>query len=193
MLCKHRIELHESARNLSGPLITRETLADFTQAKDVINRANTQSKELLHQAEIKHKELLEQAALEMWKRADAQLRRWESDRLAMCQSLEHYATSVANEAIRSLLEETPAPKRLAALIKQLLTDHVHAVKATLFCHPLELDEIEHYLSRNTPALWKLQPDDMITLQTLVLKTDEGDFVISWRSMLEAFFTKHETS
>ncbi|WP_338476429.1 type III secretion system stator protein SctL [Pseudomonas khavaziana] len=192
VLCKHRIELHKSAPGVAQTLIPRETLSDFTQAQDLVNRANTRSKELLHQAKMKSEALLEQAALEVWKRADAQLGRWERDRLVMCQSIEHYATSVTNEVLRSLLEETPHPKRLAALIKQLLVSQVHEVKATLFCHPFEIDEIEQYLSKSTSTVWKLQPDEMITLQTLVLKTDEGDFVISWNSMLDNFFNRTKT-
>lgn len=187
MLCRQKIELHNGAPGLPHTLIPRETLADWAQANQLLSRANAQADELLRQAEEQCEALLEKAALEFWQRADVQLKRWERERQAMCDSLEQHATSIANQAIRSLLDDTVAPKRLAALLQQLLTSQVPKIDAMLLCHPHEIEDARQYLTHHGATFWTLHADDTLSPQTLVLKTDEGDFRISWNAMLEAFF------
>lgn len=186
MLCRHIIELREGASGARGSLIPREELAYWEQANRLLSRANAQADALISQAEKKCEALLEQASLEIWQRADAQFKQWALDRQAMCDNLEHYATAITNQAICCLLDETVAPQRLAALLKQLLESQVQEVSATLLCHPHDLEEIRQGLVRHKSRSWKLNADDTIHPQTLVLKTDEGDFRISWDAILKAF-------
>ncbi|MEB2645709.1 HrpE/YscL family type III secretion apparatus protein [Pseudomonas canadensis] len=110
----------------------------------------------------------------------------QNEQKALSDNLERYITGVVNQAIRHLLDETPQPQRLAALLKQLLASQVPGVNALLLCHPREIEALKHCLSRHDAARWRLQPDDTISTQTLVLKTDEGDFHINWASMLAPF-------
>ena len=189
MLCRHTIELREGASGARGSLIRREEFANWEQASQLLNRANAQADELISRAEKKCETLLEQASLEIWQRADAQFKQWELDRQAMCDNLEHYATAITNQAIRCLLDETAAPQRLAALLKQLLESQVQEVSATLLCHPHDIEEIRECLTRHKSRFWKLNADDTIPPQTLVLKTDEGDFRISWDAMIDTFFNQ----
>ncbi|WP_330212952.1 type III secretion system stator protein SctL [Pseudomonas sp. Z18(2022)] len=189
MLCQYTIELLKDKPGLPRSLIPREELATWEQASQLISRANAQADELIAQTEKKCEALLEKASLEVWQRADAQFKRWERDRQAMCDSLEQYATSITNQAIRSLLDATVAPQRLAALLKQLLANQVQEIDASLLCHPHDLEEIKQCLANRKATIWKLHADETIPPQTLVLKTDEGDFRISWHSMLELFFNQ----
>jgi type III secretion protein L len=187
MLCRYTIELLKDASGLSRCLIPREELANWEHANQLISHAKAQADELINQAESQCEVLLEKAYLDVWQRAGAQFKRWERDRQAMCDNLEKYATSVTNQAISRLLDETIAPQRLAALLKQLLADQIQEVDAALLCHPQDLEEIKQCLAHHKATFWKLHPDETIPTQTLVLKTDEGDFRISWHSMLETFF------
>ncbi|MBK3434927.1 MULTISPECIES: type III secretion system stator protein SctL [unclassified Pseudomonas] len=187
MLCRHTIELRNDASGARGSLIKREELAHWEHANHLLSHAKAQADELISMAEKKCEAMLEQASLEIWQRADAQLKQWERDRQTMRDNLEHYATSITNQAIRCLLGETTAPQRLAALLKHLLESQVQEVSATLLCHPLDLEEIRQSLTRHKSNAWKLSADDTVHLQTLVLKTDEGDFRISWNAMLDTFF------
>ncbi|WP_347170277.1 type III secretion system stator protein SctL [Pseudomonas salmasensis] len=187
MLCRHTIELRSDASGARASLIRREELAHWEHATHLLSGAKAQADELISMAEKKCEAMLEQASLDIWQRADAQLQQWERDRQAMCDNLERYATAITNQAIRCLLDETPAPQRLAALLKHLLESQVQEVSATLFCHPLDLEEIRQGLARHKSRTWKLSADDTVHLQTLVLKTDEGDFRISWDAMLDTFF------
>ncbi|QLG91344.1 type III secretion system stator protein SctL [Pseudomonas yamanorum] len=187
MLYRYTIELPKDAPGGRCSLILREELANWEQANQLLSRTNAQADELISLAKKKCEALLEEVSLEIWQRANAQLKRWECDRQAMCENLEHYATSITNQVIRCLLDETAAPQRLAALLKQLLENQVPEISATLLCHPHDLEEIRQCLANHKATFWKLQADDSTLLQTLVLKTDEGDFRISWNSMLDTFF------
>ncbi|AZE64949.1 type III secretion system stator protein SctL [Pseudomonas synxantha] len=187
MLTLRRIELHNGAPGQPKVLITREMLADCSRAGQLLGSAQAQADELLHQAAEHREELLEQASLDFWSRANAQLSAWERQRQAMCDNLEHYATSIANQAFHCLLEEVPQPQRLSALIKQLVATQIPPIKATLVCHPLEHDHIAQALAKLDSTLWRLRPDDQVKPQTLLLETDEGDFRIDWASMREILF------
>lgn len=189
MLCRLSIELSQDKPGLPRNLIPREELVNWKQAEQLLRHANDRAEKLLCLTQKKCEALQEEASLEIWRRADAQLKRWEHDRQAMCDKLEQYASSITNEAIRCLLDETAAPTRLSALLKQLLTNQVHKISAILLCHPEDFDEIKHCLAYEKASVWKLHADETILPQTLILKTDEGDFRISWSSMLTAFF-KH---
>ncbi len=189
MLCRYVIEMSKDKRGLPSPLIPREELANWKRAEQLLKHAHDQADELLSLTEKKCETLREEASLEIWQRADAQLKRWEHDRQTMCDKLEQYASSITNEAIRCLLDETVAPTRLAALLKQLLTNHVHEISAILLCNTDDFDEIKRCLVDEKATVWKLHADETILPQTLILKTDEGDFRISWNSMRTAFF-KH---
>ncbi|WP_426216520.1 type III secretion system stator protein SctL [Pseudomonas sp. DWRC2-2] len=191
MLCRYAIDLLKDKPGLPRSLIPREELANWKQAEQLLSHAHDQANELLRLTEKKCEALQEKASLELWRRADAHLKRWEHDRQVMCDKLEHYATSITHEAIRCLLDETIAPTRLAALIKHLLRNQVHEISATLLCHPHDVDEIKRGLLHES-TVWKLQADEAIAPQTLVLKTDEGDFRISWSAMLASFF-KHDNA
>lgn len=186
MLSRQKLVLHMGEPGLPQTLIPRETLADWAEANQLLSRATAKADELLSQAKEQCEALLEKAVFEFWQRADTQLKRWERDHRNMCDSLERHASSIVNQAICCLLEETVEPKRLAALLKHLLASQVSQVNATLLCHPPEIDNVKQGLANHGITLWKLQPDDTVKPQTLVLKTDEGDFRIDWASMLNGF-------
>jgi len=185
MLCRYSIELSGASPPVPGSVIPREELANWKQANQLLHDSTAQAEELIRLTEKKCEALLEKASLEIWQRADAQLKQWERSRQTMCDNLEHYATLITNQAIRSLLDETVAPQRVAALVKQLLKSQVEDVSATLLCNPHDLNEVTQCLTRYGSTLWKLNADNSIHAQTLVLKTDEGDFRISWHDMSNA--------
>lgn len=186
MLCRYKINSPGGAPPLPGSMISCETLASYTQASSVVDQAKAEARQLLKAAHAQREELLEKASLEVWQRANAQLKRWEIERQALCDNLERYATTIANQAIHLLLEDTPAPQRMAALIKQLLASHVPAVKAVLVCHPLELEAVRACLANRGSTHWTLRADNTIKPQSLILNTEEGDFRIDWTSLVNLF-------
>lgn len=75
----------------------------------MVDQAKAEARQLLKTAHAQREALLEKVSVEVWQRANAQLKRWEIERQALCDSLEQYATSIANQAIHLLLEDTPRP------------------------------------------------------------------------------------
>nr|WP_314560924.1 type III secretion system stator protein SctL [uncultured Pseudomonas sp.] len=192
MLCRRTINSPGGTPRLPGSLISREILANYAQAGDVVQQAEARAMQLLREASEQREAMLEKAGIEIWQRADAQLKRWEAERQILCDNLERYATSTANQAIYLLLEETPAPKRMAALIKQLLACQVPALKATLICNPYELETVRKCLDSSGSHQWALRAENTIEPQTLILNTDEGDFRIDWISMINAVMKSDES-
>ncbi|MCS3511785.1 type III secretion system stator protein SctL [Pseudomonas grimontii] len=191
MLCQHTIELPKGTPGVRCSLILREELENWEQANQLLSHASHQADDLIKRAKKQCEALLEEASLEIWQRADAQLKQWELDRQAMCDNVEHYATSITNQAIRRLLDETVAPQRLAALLKQLLESQVQEINATLLCHPHDFENIKQQLNNHKSTFWTLNTDETIPPQALVLKTDEGDFRISWNALLDTFFKQRK--
>jgi type III secretion protein L len=191
MLCRYAIDLFKDMPGLPRSVIPREELANWKQAELLLKNANGQAEQLLSQTKKECEALRERASLEIWQFADTQLKRWERDRQSMCDKLEQYASAITNEAIRRLLDETAAPARLTALLKQLLAIQVPEVSATLLCHPHDMNEIKQRFAYQKFTVWKVQADEKIPPKTLVLKTDEGDFRISWNSMLTSFLERDE--
>ncbi|KAA0947056.1 MULTISPECIES: type III secretion system stator protein SctL [unclassified Pseudomonas] len=188
MLCHRKIELHNGTQGLPQTLIPQETLIHCGQASRLLARAQTQVRELLQQAKQQRAELLEQALQAFRTNAEAQLSQLKIEHQKMCDGLEQSATSLVNQALRCLLEETPPAQRLAALLKQLLATQLPPVKATLLCHPLDREPVESWLSGHEELPWSLRIGDTPSAQTLVLKTEEGDFCVDWNSILETLMT-----
>ncbi|MGL5997344.1 MAG: type III secretion system stator protein SctL [Pseudomonas proteolytica] len=186
MFCRHKIDLPKGSTAFTETLIPRETLANYAHAHNVLEHSKAQARQLLKLAEKKREKLLEQAGLEIWRRADAQFKRWEVERQAMYDNLERYASSIANQAIRLLLEDTPLPQRMSALIRQLMASQMPMVNAALLCHPQELEAARQALADHNTTLWVLRADDTVKPQTLLLQTEEGDFCIGWAAMRDAF-------
>ena len=182
MLCRRKIDLHESSAGQAHVLITQAMLKESAQASQLLERVNAQADQLLSQAEEQRDALLEQAHHAFWQQANAQLKRWEQQRQNLCDNLERYATSIADQALCSLLEDIPPAQRLTALIKRLLATQVPTAHATLLCHPPELASLEQCLALQGITHWAPRADGRVKPQALVLETDEGDFRIDWASM-----------
>lgn len=193
MLCHRTLELHAPPSSVPPTLIPRQMLEESDQATSLLNRAKAQAEDFLRQAEQQREALLEEASVEFWRRAEAQLDRWEGERRAMSNALEQYATTVTNTVIRYLLDEVPNLQRLTVMLKQLLASQLPPVEATLLCHPDELHALESLIAPPHATLWTLRSDETIQPQTLVLKTDEGDFRIDWASMFSLLLAQQKNT
>ncbi|MEW5714093.1 type III secretion system stator protein SctL [Pseudomonas sp. SB113] len=183
MFCVRKIELNASAPNLPITLIPKETLADLAQAGHLLENAEAQAQALILQAEVQCKKMLEQASVEFWQRANAQLLRWDLERQAMSDNVEHIAASITQAAVRTLLDEATPAQRITVLLKHLLTSQVPAVKGCLLCNPQDRTAVEHWLHQHSYVPWALRCKDEVTALALILETDEGDFHIDWQSTL----------
>ncbi|MBV4451350.1 MULTISPECIES: type III secretion system stator protein SctL [Pseudomonas] len=184
MFCPKKIELHTVNAQLPSALIPREMLVDFTQARELIEHAQAQAQSLIQQAQAQCERVLEEAGQHFWQRATPLLQRWESERQAMHEGLEQVATSVINRTIRSLLDETPPPQRVRALLNQLLAAQLPPVNATLLCHPQDREAVEQWLARLIDVPWTLRVANEVSTQSLLLETQDGGFHINWVDALD---------
>lgn len=184
MLCAQKIELKTVAPNVPTTLIPREMLADYSHARQLLEQANVQAQTLVRQAEAQCASVLETASEQFWERANAQLQRWESERQAMHDNLEHVATSVINTTLRSFLDEALPAQRLTALLNQLLDAQLPPIKATLLCHPLDRAHVEQWLARMGGVPWTLRVENDAAAQSLMLETEDGGFHINWGDALD---------
>ncbi|MGB3122865.1 MAG: type III secretion system stator protein SctL [Pseudomonas sp.] len=191
MLCRRKINLHNGSPGPATVLITHEMLRESAHAGQLLARAQAQAEELLSQAAAQREAMLEQAQLAFWQRANAQLEHWAHQRQTMCDNLERYATSIADQALCCLLEDIPPAQRLTALIKRLMAAQLPTVSATLLCHPSDLADLEQCLAMLNITLWVLRGDDRVKPQTLVLETTEGDFRIDWASMRKILLVRED--
>lgn len=107
MLCRRKIDLYDSSPGQAPVLITQEMLRESAHASQMLARAKAQADEVLSQAAKQRDALLEQAQLAFWQRANAQLEQWEHQRQTLCNHLERYATSIADQALCCLLDDIP--------------------------------------------------------------------------------------
>lgn len=184
MFCAKKIELHSVAPNQPTTLIPREVLADYSQARHLLEQAQAHAQALIRQAEAQCASVLETASEEFWERANAQLQRWESERQAMHDNLEQVATSVINSTLRSFLDEAPPAQRLTALLNQLLDAQLPPIKATLVCHPLDREHVEQWLACVGGMPWTLRVANDAAAQSLMLETEDGGFHINWGDALD---------
>lgn len=184
MFCVQKIELHTVTANLPTALIPREVLADYTQARQLIEHAKAQAHTLIHQAQAQCEQVVKNAGDDFWQRANTQLQRWELERRAMHDSLEQVATSVINSALRSFLDETLPAQRITALLNQLLEAQLPPIKATLLCHPQDREAVEQWLARLVDVPWTLRVENEVSAQSLMLETDDGGFHINWADTLD---------
>ncbi|OXS21908.1 type III secretion system stator protein SctL [Pseudomonas rhodesiae] len=186
MLQLHKIELHKNSASFPTPLVPREILADVENASQLLMLAQAEADELIRQANEKCEAMLKKASVEIWQRANKQFKSWEREHEEMLAHLEYHATLIINQATKCIFDEAVEPQRLRALIKQLLASQIPQISATLLCCPNELEHVKQILVSHGATLWKLQPDVTVPSQTLTLRTDEGDFLITWNSMLDLF-------
>lgn len=184
MFCTHKIELNARAHDLPTALIPREMLAEHTQARQLLDHAETQAQALIGQAHTQCEQILESASVEFWQRANAQLHQWATERQAMFDSLEQTATSVINQAIRGLLQETVPAQRITALLNQLLTAQLPTVEANVLCNPQDREPVEQWLSQHCDVPWTLRVENGLAAQSLVLETEDGGFHINWADALD---------
>lgn len=184
MFCAKKIELQSIAPNQPTTLIPREVLADYSQARQLLEQAQAQAQVLIRQAEAQCASVLETASEQFWERANAQLQCWESERQAMHDNLEQVATSVINTTLRSFLDEALPAQRLTALLNQLLDAQLPPIKATLVCHPLDREHVEQWLACVGDVPWTLRVENDAAAQSLMLETEDGGFHINWGDALD---------
>ncbi|KFF69040.1 type III secretion protein [Pectobacterium brasiliense] len=160
-----RVAAHRRSRTL-----WEEAIA---QADTIVAQAHERARMLGEQA-------VEQAEAEFWQQANALLQGVRQDRMALEKIMITQAGQLLRDALAHLLDKTPVPSRHHALLRQLLKQQQGESRGTLYCHPAQLADVQHWLDAHTHLEWRLASDDALDSDAMKLITAHGVMSLSWR-------------
>ncbi|MCL6330601.1 HrpE/YscL family type III secretion apparatus protein [Pectobacterium carotovorum subsp. carotovorum] len=143
------------------------------QADTIVAQAHERARTLGEQA-------VEQAEAEFWQQANALLQGVRQDRMDLEKSMITQAGQLLRDALAHLLDKTPEPSRHHALLRQLLKQQQGESRGTLYCHPAQLADVQHWLDAHTHLEWRLASDDTLDSDAMKLITAHGVMSLSWR-------------
>lgn len=178
----HPLALH------NGSVLRRETIEDILLSEQLLDVARAQASALLTSAQDAAEGLREKAAVqartEVWAQVDALMADWQEQRHRMWQGIIASAEAVLEQAWQALLREQEPPARIAALIRQLAAAQPWDEAGVLHCHPDALPLVACHLQQ-AQAAWTLRGDPLQALDSLCLRTEQGDFSLDWQTLSTA--------
>ncbi|MGE8187527.1 type III secretion system stator protein SctL [Pseudomonas sp. NPDC086278] len=173
-----------------GLVLRREILSDSVLAEQLLANAQAQADALLESARVEADRLREDAqkgaVAEVWRQADALLENWQLQRRQMWENITATAEALVGTALQQLLAEQTDGARISALVQQLLAAQPEDDAAVLYCHPDWFEPAAERLQQASAA-WTLRADPLLPPQTLCLRTEQGEFSLSWTALTDAFW------
>ncbi|MCU1788122.1 HrpE/YscL family type III secretion apparatus protein [Pectobacterium polaris] len=165
-------------------IIPAERVAAHRRSRTLWEEANAQADTIVAQAHERARTLgeqaVEQAEAEFWQQANALLQGVQQDRMDLEKIVITQAGQLLRDALAHLLDKTPAPSRHHALLRQLLKQQQGESRGTLYCHPAQLADVQHWLDAHTHLEWRLASDDALDSDAMKLMTAHGVMSLSWR-------------
>ncbi|MFJ5452507.1 type III secretion system stator protein SctL [Pectobacterium jejuense] len=165
-------------------IIPAERVAAHRRSRTLWEKANAQADTIVAQAHERARTLgeqaVEQAEAEFWQQANALLQGVRQDRMDLEKIMITQAGQLLRDALAHLLDKTPAPSRHHALLRQLLKQQQGESRGTLYCHPAQLADVQHWLDEHTHLEWRLASDDALDNDAMKLITAHGVMSLSWR-------------
>ncbi|EHD21261.1 MULTISPECIES: type III secretion system stator protein SctL [Brenneria] len=165
-------------------IIPAERVAAHRRCRTLWEEANVQADTIVAQAHEHARTLCEQAVenaeATFWQQANALLQGIRQDREHLEQTMVTQAGQLLRDALAHLLDKTPAPSRYHALLRQLLKQQQGEIRGTLYCHPAQLTDVQHWLDGHPHLEWRLASDEMLDNDAMKLITAHGVMSLSWR-------------
>ncbi|PPE62315.1 type III secretion protein [Pectobacterium brasiliense] len=161
-------------------IIPAERVAAHRRSRTLWEEANAQADNIVAQAHERARMLGEQAEAEFWQQANALLQGVRQDRMDLEKIMITQAGQLLRDALAHLLDKTPAPSRHHALLRQLLKQQQGESRGTLYCHPAQLADVQHWLDAHAHLEWRLASDDALDSDAMKLITAHGVMSLSWR-------------
>ncbi|QRN32513.1 type III secretion system stator protein SctL [Pectobacterium brasiliense] len=165
-------------------IIPAERVAAHRRSRTLWKEATAQADTIVAQAHERARMLgeqaVEQAEAEFWQQANALLQGVRQDRMDLEKIMITQAGQLLRDALAHLLDKTPAPSRHHALLRQLLKQQQGESRGTLYCHPAQLADVQHWLDAHAHLEWRLASDDTLDSDAMKLITAHGVMSLSWR-------------
>ncbi|KFX22127.1 type III secretion system stator protein SctL [Pectobacterium betavasculorum] len=165
-------------------IISAERVAAHRRSRTLWEEATVQADTIVIQARERARTLcelaVENAEAEFWQQANALLQGMRQDRIHLEQTMVTQAGQLLREALAHLLDKTSAPSRHHALLRQLLKQQQGESRGTLYCHPAQLVDVQHWLDAHPHLEWRLASDEALDNDAMKLITAHGVMSLSWR-------------
>lgn len=165
-------------------IIPAERVAAHRQSRTLWEEASAQAETIVAQAHEQAKMLctqaVEEAEAEFWQQANALLQGVRQDRMHLEKIVITQAEKLLRDALAQLLDNTPAPSRHHALLRQLLKQQQGESRGTLYCHPVQLADVQNWLDAHVHLEWRLASDETLESDAMKLVTAHGVMSLSWR-------------
>lgn len=159
------------------------------QKADIIAEANRQVGEILDAAHTQANLLITTLVADREKkyiqRAEALFSDWQSAREQQELLLVQHAQQLVNKTLQHLFAQSDDPKKVTALLRQLLQANVREPDATLYCNPGQYDYVYSWMQDHAYLSWSLKTDDVLKMDNLLLQTANGELSISWSHLQES--------
>ncbi|MGN7738565.1 type III secretion system stator protein SctL [Pseudomonas sp. 22526] len=195
MLTRRNLTLSHPQLLSDGPVLRRETLENSLLAEQLLEAAQAEAEALLvsarQEAERMGEEVQAQARVEVWCQADALLDDWQQQRQQMWVHIIATAETLVGQALQKLLGEQPDKARIRAMLHHLMATQTQEQVGVLHTHPDWLETTALQLQQ-AQACWTLRADPQLAPDSLLLRTELGDFSFSWSCLAEALWSQPDS-
>lgn len=178
-----------------GPVLRRENLENSLLAEQLLEAAKSEAEALLidarQEVERLGKEAQAQAQVEVWSKADAMLDDWQQQRQQMWAHIITTAETLVGQALQKLLGEQPDNIRVRAVLHHLMFAQPQEQAGVLHAHPDWLETTTLQLQQ-AQARWTLRADPQLAPDSLLLRTNQGDFSLSWSRLVEVLWPQPDS-
>lgn len=195
MLTRRNLTLSHPQLLPDGPVLRRETLENSLLAEQLLEAAQAEAEALLvnaqQEAERLREEAQAQARVEVWCQADALLDDWQQQRQQMWAHITATAETLVGQALQKLQGEQPDNARIRAVLHHLMATQPQDQAVVLYAHPDWLETTTLQLQQ-AQARWTLCADPQLAPDSLCLRTEQGDFSLSWSRLTEALWPQPDS-
>lgn len=165
-------------------IIPAERVAAHRRSRTLWEEANAQAETIVAEAHDRARTLCSQAVeaaeAEFWQQANVLLQGMQHDRMHLEKTMVTQMGQLLRDALAQLLDKTPVPSRHHALLRQLLKQQQGESRGTLYCHPVQLADVQNWLEAHAHLEWRLASDETLDSDAMKLITAHGVMSLSWR-------------
>jgi len=188
------IELQFEPDLIEGTVLSSSWLREQSEAKSLLARTFAQCEEakkqtheeielMKTQARLHHEERMKTLLADVEKafleKAESVFFEWSQEKSMDGADLVKRAQALCNALFIEMFNRIPDEEKVEAVLNQIIKASDKQVSATLFYHPQHEDQLQAWKETQPHLPWELFADDTQQIDTLLLKTEQGELSLSW--------------
>ncbi|RMQ45840.1 HrpE [Pseudomonas cichorii] len=183
MLTSRSLTLINDRSTVNESLLRREVLEQCLLAEELLDDARARAQEILDQAHAEADDLRqrceEETRAEVWVQAQSLLDDLREQREQSLATVVEAAQDLVQQALQIVLDELPDDKKVSAVLRQLTSASPNQESALVYCHPDQITLLAQCLEEHGQQGWTLRGDPNLAVDAISLRTEHGDFSLSW--------------